>query len=132
MEGTIEVRYLWNNDKPNGDLVCELTEFMDKYLLYKAKTRYCKTYLYNDLGVFSTDELLRIAFRYPGATRGSILLERISYHKFKIVGFQFNMDQCFDEFACYDRALLNDIDDWVGKILDFSNVTLVNNGVCNK
>lgn len=132
MEDTIEVRYLWNNDKPNGDLVCELTEFMDKYLLYKTKTQYCRTYLYNDLGVFSTDKLLRIAFRYPGATRGSILLERISSHKFKIAGFQFNMDQCFNEFACYDGALLNDIDDWVGKILDFSKVTLVNNGVYDK
>lgn len=54
---TIEDKY--------GDLVCEVTEFMDKYLLYKSDNGWYKTYLYNDIGVFSKSGYLQLAFRVP-------------------------------------------------------------------
>ena len=128
MEDTIIVEYMWRNDKPNGDLVCDITRFMDNYLKNKRLLSYCKTYLYNDLGIFSTNNLTRIAFRYPGATRGSILLKRLSTKQFEIMGFQFNTDTCFSEqLGCYKLQLQQDIDEWIGKVLDFSKVTLVNN-----
>ena len=129
MRDVIKVEYLYDNGCRDGDLVCELTRFMDKYLVGKKKNiSYLCTYLYNDLGIFSTKNLLRIAFRYPGATRGSILLKRLDRHKVEIVGFGFNLDVCFgDVLCCYDKKLSDDIDVWVGKVLDFSNVTLVNN-----
>ena len=58
------VRYKYN--KEHGDLVCEVTEFMDEYLLglKYGNPMFC-TYLYNDLAVFSNEDLLRIAFRVP-------------------------------------------------------------------
>lgn len=133
MRDVIKVEYLYDNGYRDEDLVCELTRFMDKYLVdAKRNIPYLCTYLYNDLGIFSTKNLLRIAFRYPGATRGSILLKRLDSHKFEIVGFGFNSDVCFGDdidICCYDKKLSNDIDIWVGKVLDFSNVTLVNNGL---
>ena len=49
MEDTIIIRYKWSNEDKYGDLVCELTEFFDKYILDKNKTySWYKTYLYND------------------------------------------------------------------------------------
>lgn len=131
MKDIIEVRYLWNNDKKDGDLVCELTEFMDKYLLHKSMLTYCKTYLYNDICIFSSNNILQIAFRYPGATRGGILLERLSPKTFEIKGIHFNMDSCFSKkLGCYDEKLKDDVDIWIGKVLDFSKVTLINNFEC--
>ena len=127
MENTDIVKYKWNNGDKDSDLVCELTKFMDQYIKDKDMLKYCQTYIYNDIGVFSTENLLQIAFRYPGATRGGILLKRLDTNKFEIIGFHFNQDVSFsDEFGCYKKELQNDIDQWVGKILDFSNVTLVN------
>lgn len=123
----IKVRYKYDSQAPDGDLVCEITQFMDQYLLHKVD--YICTYLYNDLGFCSTPNLLQIAFRYPGATRGGILLKRLSSHRFEIVGFHFNMDVCFYDFPIYDRELEKDIDKYIGRILDFSGVTLVNNGL---
>lgn len=62
----IMVKYKWNNDNKYGDLVCEITEFMDKYLLSaKATNTLYRTYLYNDLGAFSDDGFLHISFRVP-------------------------------------------------------------------
>lgn len=124
---SIEVRYKYNSQSYDGDLVCSLTQFMDKYLLFPKRNNYMCTYLYNDLTAHSTQNLLQIAFRYPGATRGSILLKRLDTNKFKIVGIHFNTDVCFEEFAIYDRELEKDIDIYIGRILDFSKVTLVNN-----
>ena len=123
----IVVRYKWDNDKKSGDLVCEVTEFMDKYLLWGNKSTYMNTYLYNDLEIFSTNSLLQIAFRYPGATRGGILLKRLDKNRFEIIGFNFNVNECFDEFAIYDKKLKSDIDEYIGKVLNFSEVTLINN-----
>lgn len=123
----IMVRYKWSSDKKSGDLVCEVTEFMDKYLLWKNKSTYMVTYLYNDLEIFSTNSLLQIAFRYPGATRGGILLKRLDKNRFEIIGFNFNVSVCFDEFAIYDNKLKSDIDKYIGRILNFTEVTLMNN-----
>lgn len=125
--GNIEVRYKYDSSGYDEDLVCELTEFIDQYLLFSKRNQYMCTYLYNDLTAHSTQNLLRIAFRYPGATRGSILLERLDTNKFKIVGVHFIEDNCFYEFGIYDRELEKDIDIYIGRILDFSKVTLVNN-----
>ena len=122
----IIVNYKWHNRDLAGDLVCELTEFIDNYLLFK-KPDCAFTCLYNDLGCYSSPGLLQIAFRYPGATRGGILLKRLSSHRFEIVGVHFNTDVCFDEFAIYDKQLEQDIDRYIGRILDFSKVRLVNN-----
>ena len=131
MRDIIQVKYLYNNGDRRGDLVCDLTRFIDNYLVGRKKDiPYMCTYLHNDLAVFSTKNLLKIAFRYPGATRGSILLKRLDSHKFEIVGFGFNTDVCFgDVLSCYDKSLSSDIDSWIGKVLDFSKVTLVNNGL---
>lgn len=123
------VRYKFDSNGPDGDLVCAVTEFMDDYLLCGRNARdYCCTYLYNDLTAHSSPNLLQIAFRYPGATRGTFILKRLSSHRFQIMGIYFNYDMCFGDYAIYDRELEKDIDLFIGKILDFSKVTLVNNG----
>ena len=65
MENTsiiVEYKYKTINDR-YGDLVCELTEFMDKYLI--DLTELFRTYLYNDIGVFSKMGFLQIAVRVP-------------------------------------------------------------------
>ena len=128
MNNVITVEYKWSNEDKYGDLVYELTEFFDEYILDKNKTyNWYKTYLYNDISIFSNDEYLQIAFRVPGATRGGIQLERISMDKFKIIGIHFNQDVCFGEFACYKKQLKEDSKQYIGKILDFSKVELLNN-----
>lgn len=128
MEDAIIIKYKWSNEDKYGDLVCELTEFFDKYILDKNKTySWYKTYLYNDISVFSNDHYLQIAFRVPGATRGSIQLERISMNKFKIIDIHFNQDVCIGEFACYKEQLKEDSKQYIGRILDFSKVELLNN-----
>lgn len=125
MEDIISVEYKYKERKFNDDLVCSLTRFMDKYLL--SNSELFKTYLYNDLAVFSSENLLQIAFRVPGATRGGIVLQRLNHYQFKIKSINFNEDVCFGEFQCYDTKLREDIKDYIGKILDFSNVKLLNN-----
>ena len=82
----MKVRYRYET---SDDLVCELTEFMDEYLI-GGKLNYCSTYLYNDLDIFSNKEnkqhsIYQIAFRYPGATRGGIRLKRLDKSKFEIL-----------------------------------------------
>ena len=62
-----------------------------------------------------------------GATRGGILLRRLDSNKFEIEGIQFNTDVCFGKYAKYKDELKDDIDTYIGRILDFSNVYLVNN-----
>lgn len=124
MEDIILVEYKYENDV-RGDLICSMTKFMDKYLLSKIKLFY--TYLYNDLAIFSNDNEFQIAFRVPGATRGGIVLERIDQYKFKIVQFRFNEDVCFGQFKCYKEELKEDINYYIGKVLDFSKVKLLNN-----
>ena len=66
---------------------------------------------------------------YHGATRGSFLLERLDTNKFKILGVNFNTDVCFDVMPCYDVRLRDDIDVYIGRVLDFRNVELRNNYV---
>ena len=47
--GNIEVRYKYDSSGYDEDLVCELTEFIDQYLLFSKRNQYMCTYLYNDL-----------------------------------------------------------------------------------
>ena len=124
---SIYVRYMFG-DSSCGDLVCFITEFMDKYLL-NPPMKYCKTYLYNDLEAYSTEHITQIAFRFPGATRGGIILERLDQNRFIIKDFKFNVDVCFEEHPCYAKKLKDDISIFIGSILDFSNVKLKNNRV---
>lgn len=124
----MKVRYKYET---SDDLVCELTEFIDEYLI-GGKLNYCCTYLYNDLDIFSNEEnrthnMYQIAFRYPGATRGGIILKRINKNEFEILDFHFNEDVCFGEFKRYKESLKEDIKRYVGSILDFSEVELKNN-----
>lgn len=131
----IMVRYRWeygianalDNSALGKDLVCELTEFIDTYLFWSKKMSFACTYLYNDLDVFSTNSLLQIAFRYPGATRGGILLKRLDENRFEITGINFNVDVCFEQYAIYKKELKKDIDKYIGRILNFSKVKLINN-----
>jgi hypothetical protein len=39
----------------------------------------------------------------------------------------FNLDVCFGEYACYTPELKDVIDVYIGRVLDFSDVTLLNN-----
>lgn len=119
------VEYKFKNANLKGDLVCGITRFMDTYLLYKSDLFY--TYLYNDLTIFSNKDELQIAFRVPGATRGGIVLERLDQNRFKIKQVRFNEDVCFGEFKCYNETLREDIKCFIDKVLDFSNVELLNN-----
>lgn len=67
----INVYYKYNNHDIKGDLVCELTEFIDKYIIAEKKPyTWYKTYLYNDIDVFSSDDLYQIAFRLPRSYYG--------------------------------------------------------------
>ena len=123
----MKVRYIWldSYSHVDEDLICEVTEFMNQYLIYKPKV-YKQTYLYNDLNK-NEDGTYRISFRYPGSTRGSIQLERINSIKFKILKFNFIYDTSFGEFGIYKRDLEKDIKKYIGEILDFSAVYLNNN-----
>lgn len=116
------VKYLWYDfkNKLDDDLVCELTAFMDEYLLHKGSF-IKKTYIYNDLNK-SDDGTYRVAFRVPGATRGGIRLERIDRNKFKIIDFHF-----YDDVMCYREEIKEDVNKYIGEILDFSEVKLNNN-----
>lgn len=125
MNNEYKVRYKYNSNDINRDLVCFVTEFMDNYIL--SDCEFFKTYLYNDLDIFSKDRKLQIAFRVPGATRGSFILERLDHNRFKIKEFHFNEDVCFGEFRCYKEELRKDINQFIGSILDFSDVELYNN-----
>ena len=128
METTIIVEYKYKSKyDPHGDLICSMTEYFDKYIPNRKQYSWYKTYLYNDIGIFSDKGLNRIAFRVPGATRGCIDLERIDKNHFKIIDIHFNEDCCFGNIGCYKKSILKASRQFIGKILDFSNVKLLNN-----
>lgn len=129
MNKTMLVRYKYSKADKYGDLVCDLTEFFDKYIPNRNQYSFYKTYLYNDIGIFSNLNYLQIAFRVPGATRGGIFLSRLNENQFMIKDIHFNEDCCFGNIGCYDRAILEDSKQLIGCILDFSNVCLRNNKI---
>lgn len=74
----IMVRYKWDDGDVYGDLVCEMTEFMDSYLLDNKKEHTLfRTYLYNDINVFSDPNHLCIAFRVPRCYERWYIFEKI-------------------------------------------------------
>lgn len=74
----IKVKYKWNNGDKYGDLVCELTDFMDTYLLDNKKEHTLfRTYLYNDIGVYSSPKYLQIAFRVPRSNTWWNIIKKI-------------------------------------------------------
>ena len=66
----IKVRYKYNNGDRYGDLICELTEFMDRYLITYSELS--RTYLYNDISVMFKHGFLQISFRVPRCYKGFI------------------------------------------------------------
>lgn len=121
------VRYRWQMNHDHDDLVCEITEYFDKFLLPElGRHHWYITYLYNDLVETSEGQLL-VAFRTPGATRGSFELTRLDNNRFSIKDIHFNYDVCFGEFACYSKSLIEECKQFIGDIIDFSDVKLMNN-----
>lgn len=60
------VKYKWDNGDMYGDLICELTEFMDKFIITEKQIyQFYRTYLYNDIGVYSELNCLQMSFRVP-------------------------------------------------------------------
>ena len=60
------VSYKYENGDEYGDLICDLTIFMDFYLLGdRVNNLAFRTYLHNDIGLFSQINMLQIAFRVP-------------------------------------------------------------------
>ena len=129
MSENILVGYKWSKDDVFGDLTCELTEYFDKFIPNRKQHSWYKTYLYNDIDIFSDRPLYRIAFRVPGATRGSIELERVNLNQFIIMDIHFHEDTCFGNIGCYDKAIIKASQKYIGKMLDFSNVKLLNNKI---
>lgn len=56
-------------------------------------------------------------------------MKRLDKNKFKVEGIHFNTDVCFGEFACYKEELKSAIDVYIGRVLDFTQVKLLNNNV---
>ena len=75
----MKVRYKYLSENYDGDLVCELTEFMDQYLLGGKLKSYMCTYLYNDLTIFSKPKYLQIAFRYPRCYKRWNYITKVRY-----------------------------------------------------
>ena len=122
----ITVNYKFKNIKICNDLVCSLTEYFDTYLLKECK--YCnwyKCYLYNDL--VKTNKGLCIMIRLPGCTVGCIYLVRLSEHTFRISDIYFDYDYCFGKYVRFKKELLTDSNRYIGRVLDFCNVELINN-----
>ena len=73
----IKIRYKFNTSDKKGDLVCELTEFMDSYIIAdKCQNTWYKTYLYNDLDLFSSNSY-QIAFRVPRCYKRWNIIKKI-------------------------------------------------------
>lgn len=143
MSNSIIVSYKYSDTSINNDLVCDLTTFMDSYLNIEltkdwSKSWY-KTYLYNDLSLGGKElniggnysslggNIYRLTLRVPGSTRGGLILSRLDYNRFEILDIVLIEETCFGKFGCYDTELKNTIKNYIGKILDFSNVQLINN-----
>lgn len=58
---------------------------------------------------------------------GGIQLKRLSHDLYKITSVTFNIDVCFEEYARYEKSLQEDIKQYYGRVLNFSNVNLYNN-----
>lgn len=119
----MKVKYMYESDK-SSDLVCELTEFMDTFLIDRLKDHmWMKTYLWE-----SIDDGKRIAFRVPGATRGCLDLEKKSENIYRIINIHFYNDTCFGKnphtLECYKTEVVEGVEKYIGQELDFSEVKL--------
>lgn len=97
----------------------EITEFIDKYMLKKYEDEYmnwfCRTYLW---GLEENQSFKGSAFRWPGATRGYIALDKDNI----ITDIVFYPDTCFGTerlSPLYDRKVEEDIKVFIGKKLIF-------------
>lgn len=103
---------------------CEITEFIDKYILEKWKDDYInwgsKTYLW---GLEENESFKGTAFRWPGATRGYIALDKDDI----ITDIVFYPDTSFGTARLsqlYDRKVEEDVKVFIGKKLVFKEVQI--------
>ena len=99
----------------------EITDFMDKYItdyhkkIHDNMKHVFRTYLY-PANRYGNQRL--ISFRYPGATRGHIELDKNNIIK----NIVFYPDTCFGEerlSPLYDRKIIEDIKQFIGQELIF-------------
>ena len=103
MENTMKVTYKYKN-LSKTDLVCDLTKFIDKYIVLQPITNYpYQTYIYNDMQIFSTKHL-----------------KIYKIDRIKIYDSSFGVG-----IGCYDSKLANDVKKFKNYNLDFSEVTLI-------
>lgn len=117
----LKLKYKFNSK--SKDLVCEMTDFMDKYILFNNLDKNMKySCIYNDLVTFSTKTRKRIVFRALGATRGCIYIKRVTNFKYEILDIKFNETSFSVGIGCYDKNIKKDINKYIGYILDFSDI----------
>lgn len=88
---------------------CDLTDEMNKYLLYKHKYHY--TYMY-DFGKRKDGKEGHIyVMRAPGATRGCIITDKNGI----IEQVNFYEDTCYDVLPCYDRKMEEIKEKYIGR-----------------
>lgn len=125
MENTMKVTYKYKN-LSKTDLVCDLTKFIDKYIVLQPITNYpYQTYIYNDMQIFSTKHIKRMVIRAFGATRGVIGLKQITDNIYKIDRIKIYDSSFGVGIGCYDSKLANDVKKFKNYNLDFSEVTLI-------
>lgn len=125
MENIMKVTYKYKN-LSKTDLVCDLTKFIDKYIILHPITDYpYQTYIYNDMQIFSTKHLKRMVIRAFGATRGVIGLKQITDNIYKIDRIKIYDSSFGVGIGCYDSKLANDVKKFKNYNLDFSEVTLI-------
>ena len=97
----------------------EITEFIDKYIVEKYKDDYTnwssRTYLW---GLEENESFKGTAFRWPGATRGYIVLDKDNI----ITDIVFYPDTSFGTerlIQLYDRKVEEDVKVFIGKKLVF-------------
>ncbi len=98
---------------------CKITEFIDKYILKQYDDEFqnwnFRTYLW---GLEENQSFKGSAFRWPGATRGYIELDKDNI----IINIVFYPDTCFGTerlSPLYDRKVEEDIKIFIGKKLVF-------------
>lgn len=110
--------------KYDDHYVGEITDFIDKYIVDKHKHErmesFFKTYLW---GLEENESFKGTAFRWPGATRGYIALDKDDI----ITDIVFYPDTSFGTARLsqlYDRKVEEDVKVFIGKKLVFKEVQI--------
>lgn len=120
-------KYNYSVNKTMREYLCDITRKMDEYLTPVSKAM-------NDelAGGFSTYILKptrynnewQIPFRFPGATRGTLIVEEVKADEtitlWKIIEVRFGEDQSFGPgIGCYKSELKENIQDVKGQYIYF-------------